>query len=173
MTDAEISQAALNAYRTQKSSQEIPIQEITPEKVPVIDLEKEDLKKRVIEARKTVQEIRQESNKLVDRIQREKETQIKYAITEFAQDMLPIADGLSAAIEHANGNTLEGLLILQDMLEKTFAKHGVTVVPCITADPNYHQVISGKTNKIIGILRNGYLLQDRLIREAMVITSNE
>lgn len=115
-----------------------------------------------------------ETEKLRQRLQREKDTQVKYAITSFAKEMLEIADGLHSAIDHTGEeHTFDGLSFLENLLLKTFEKFGIRKVPCEIANPEFHQVISGNTKEIIEVVREGYTINDRLLREATVVTKSE
>ncbi len=111
----------------------------------------------------------------------------KYAISSFAKSLLSVADNLgraiSAASESQNSENCEALLkgveLTQNELTKVFEKFGITKMDIINQhfDPNFHQVVQEVEDKskpsgtIIAELQTGYMLNDRLLREAMVVVT--
>ena len=113
----------------------------------------------------------------------------KYAISNFAKNLLSVADNLDRALksipedkkddcEHLK-NLLTGVEMTQHELDKVFEKFGIKKMDIIGTkfDPNYHQVIQEVEDKekpngtIISELQSGYMINDRILREAMVIVS--
>lgn len=113
----------------------------------------------------------------------------KYAISNFAKSLLSVADNLDRALksipedkkndcEHLK-NLLTGVEMTQHELDKVFEKFGIKKMDIIGAkfDPNYHQVIQEVEDKekpngtIISELQSGYMINDRILREAMVVVS--
>ena len=113
----------------------------------------------------------------------------KYAISNFAKNLLSVADNLDRALksipedkkddcEHLK-NLLTGVEMTQRELDKVFEKFGIKKMDIIGTkfDPNYHQVIQEVEDKekpngtIISELQSGYMINDRILREAMVIVS--
>ena len=113
----------------------------------------------------------------------------KYAISNFAKNLLSVADNLDRALksipedkkddcEHLK-NLLTGVEMTQRELDKVFEKFGIKKMDIIGTkfDPNYHQVIQEVEDKekpngtIIRELQSGYMINDRILREAMVIVS--
>ena len=113
----------------------------------------------------------------------------KYAISNFAKNLLSVADNLARALksipedkkddcEHLK-NLLTGVEMTQHELDKVFEKFGIKKMDIIGTkfDPNYHQVIQEVEDKekpngtIISELQSGYMINDRILREAMVIVS--
>lgn len=113
----------------------------------------------------------------------------KYAISNFAKSLLSVADNLDRALksipedkkddcEHLK-NLLTGVEMTQRELDKVFEKFGIKKMDIIGTkfDPNYHQVIQEVEDKekpngtIIRELQSGYMINDRILREAMVIVS--
>ena len=106
----------------------------------------------------------------------------KYAVESFAESMLPVRDGLEAAIAtHASGQgspeqVLEGvhatLRLLSAALERS--KVGEINPPAGTRfDPHQHQAISmvpaqQEANTVVAVLQKGYLIADRVLRPALV-----
>ena len=101
--------------------------------------------------------------------------------------MLGVADHLQRAIDAAmkeeNNASCEGLLkgveLTQQELTKVFDKFNVHKMDIIGTvfDPNYHQVIqevpdgSKPAGTIIAEVQTGYMISDRILREAMVVVT--
>lgn len=113
----------------------------------------------------------------------------KYAISSFAKSLLSVADNLHRAIEaipadkkaecaEAQG-LLKGVELTEAELMKIFDKFGVHKMEILNTvfDPNYHQVIQEvedpdkPAGTIISELQTGYMINDRILREAMVIVT--
>lgn len=111
----------------------------------------------------------------------------KYAIASFAKNLLTVADNLHRAIEAAGDNTenckdlLKGVELTEAELMKVFAKNGITKMEIMGTvfDPNFHQVVQEVEDKtkpngtIIAELQTGYMINDRILREAMVVVSKD
>ena len=93
--------------------------------------------------------------------------------------MIPVADTLYAALEHAGEDVKKELKVVLDQLTASFAKSNLKEIsPSITDtfDPHKHQAISAiesnqPINTIIGVLQKGYMIADRVLRPAMVTVS--
>lgn len=105
----------------------------------------------------------------------------KFAADKFAQAMLPVKDSLEAALatENATLETLkQGVELTLKQLSAAFQSANVTEVSPVGEkfDPNKHQAISaieadGEPNTVINVLQKGYLLNERVIRPALVVVS--
>ena len=118
------------------------------------------------------------------RCQQEIEKNNKFAIASFAKNLLAVADNLQRAIDAAakedNGNCaglIKGVELTQSELNKVFDKfdiHKMDILGTIF-DPNFHQVIQEVEDKtkpagtIIAEIQTGYMIHDRILREAMVV----
>ena len=111
----------------------------------------------------------------------------KYAISSFAKNLLSVADNLHRAIESANQTEnaencealKKGVELTESELMKVFAKFGITKMDIMgqVFDPNYHQVVQEVEDKakpsgtIVAELQTGYIINGRILREAMVVVS--
>ncbi len=110
----------------------------------------------------------------------------KYAISSFAKELLTVADNLHRAIEAVSSSNSEncealrkGVELTENELSKVFNKFGIQKMDIMDTvfDPNFHQVIQEVENKdkpngtIIAELQTGYMLNDRILREAMVVVT--
>ncbi len=111
----------------------------------------------------------------------------KYAISSFAKNLLSVADNLHRAIESVDKNEgkescealKKGVELTESELMKVFEKFGITKMDIMgqVFDPNYHQVIQEVEDKtkpagtIIAELQTGYMINGRILREAMVVVT--
>jgi molecular chaperone GrpE len=115
------------------------------------------------------------------RVQKEKEEILKYGNESFILEILPAVDNLERAVSHASEEGLsaiiEGVKLTLSMLVSTLKKFGVTQMetPAGTPfDPNFHQAMGQvetadqEPNTVVAEFQKGYLLNDRLVRPAMV-----
>ncbi len=102
----------------------------------------------------------------------------KYALEGFASDLLPVKDSLEATLA-ADKGTLEalrsGVEITLKQLANVFEKAGLKEIDPTGQkfDPHRHQAISmlpsdREPNTVINVLQKGYVLNDRVIRPALV-----
>ena len=105
----------------------------------------------------------------------------KYAVENFAAELLAVRDSLEAAlmVETATIETLKsGAELTLKQLSAAFEKHKVVEVNPVGEkfDPHRHQAISmvpseATPNTVISVLQKGYVLHDRIIRPAMVVVA--
>ena len=108
----------------------------------------------------------------------------KFALEKFAVDLLPVKDslemGLAAAGENADVAGLkEGSELTLKMLTSAMGKYNIKEISALNEqfNPEYHEAMSVqeradvKPNTVVTVVQKGYLLNDRLIRPAMVIVS--
>lgn len=127
-----------------------------------------------------------ESENVKKRCQQEIEKNAKFALSAFAKDLLTVADNLHRAITSVGNEQkeqcrplLEGVKMTQQELSKVFAKFGIKKIESLDRvfDPNFEQVVqevedpSKPAGTVIAELQSGYLLNDRILREAMVIVT--
>ena len=119
------------------------------------------------------------------RAQREKEDAIRFANDHILRNIIPVLDNLERAIEHARtatddqGSLLEGVEMTLDQLHKVLESSGVTPVEAMGQlfDPNFHQAMGQiptgdqPPNTVMQELQKGYLLNNRLLRPAMVMVA--
>ena len=115
------------------------------------------------------------------RVQKEKEEILKYGNESFIVEILPALDNLERAVSHATEESLsaviEGVKLTSSMILSALKKFGVTQLeaPAGTPfDPAFHQAMGQvesadqQPNTVVSEYQKGYLLNDRLIRPAMV-----
>ena len=109
----------------------------------------------------------------------------KYALERFTAELLPVQDSLEmglAAFDQDNadiGKLREGNELTLQMLGNALAKFNITEVNPQDEpfNPEFHQAMSMQPrddvapNTVVTVVQKGYLLNDRLVRPAMVIVS--
>ncbi len=120
---------------------------------------------------------------------REKADAAKYAVTNFARDILRVADNLNFAMMSVSDEArkadqnLDNLYVGIDMTMKellnVFESQGIKPVPAEgeAFDHNIHEAVSQvenpdvPANTVMQVMRGGFTIQDRLLRPAQVIVS--
>lgn len=126
---------------------------------------------------------------LRDRTARDAENSRKYAITNFSKDILDVSDTLEMALASAENDLkeydnkhlksfYEGIKLTEKTLLHTFEKHGITRMTVLGEkfNPNFHNGLYQfeDPTKVVGtvgnVVKNGYMLKDKLLRAAHVGT---
>jgi molecular chaperone GrpE len=118
------------------------------------------------------------------RKQREIDEFKKFATETVFKQFLSVVDNLERAIASAESNNdreslLEGVKMTHKEILKIFQAFNVKPVEAENQefDPNFHQAVTQKEtnevpeNTVTNVLQTGYVLNDRLIRPAMVVVS--
>ena len=109
----------------------------------------------------------------------------KYALERFAAELLPVQDSLEMGLSAFEQNSAdidklrEGNELTLQMLGNALAKFNITEVNPQDEpfNPEFHQAMSMQPrddvapNTVVTVVQKGYLLNDRLVRPAMVIVS--
>jgi len=140
---------------------------------------------RLAEAQEQILRLKAEMENQRRRSAREVENAHKYALERFVQELLPVIDSLEMGRDAAmaEGATLEklqeGTDLTLKMLLSTIEKFGIKAVhpEGEPFDPELHQAMSMQEsaehapNTVMNVMQKGYLLNDRLVRPAMVVVS--
>jgi len=121
------------------------------------------------------------------RHQKEREEQSKYAGEKVLKDVVSLLDDLDRALEHVTGadqtgmptGLLTGIQMVHRRFVQTMEKHGVTMIVSVGQpfDPHLHEAISQREdatvprNTVVQEFQKAYMLNDRLLRPAMVVVS--
>ena len=143
-------------------------------------------------ARETNERLREEHERLLRtaaefenfkrRAAKEKEDIGKFAIERLLKDFLPVADNLERALDHADQHdpkvVIEGVKLVQKMLDQAFGKHGLTSFSAVGAqfDPNSHEALMQAESDlapgtVVSEMAKGYRLHERLVRPAAVVVA--
>ena len=118
------------------------------------------------------------------RSKKEIEDGAKYAVTNFAKDMLGVADNFRRALDAtprdtqdpALKNLITGIEATERQLLSSLERYGIKKLDPMGQifDPHFHQVMaeipdpSHPAGTIVQVLQAGYVIHDRLLREALV-----
>jgi molecular chaperone GrpE len=117
------------------------------------------------------------------RLDREVENSRKFANERLLASLLPVFDSLEAGIAAAHGESAqvrEGLQLTLRQLAKAAADNGLTAIDPLGQpfNPDHHQAIAmapasaeHAPNTVTQVHQKGYLLNDRLLRPALVIVA--
>lgn len=127
-----------------------------------------------------------ESENIKKRCQQEIEKNNKYAIAAFAKELLSVADNLQRAIDSVDetakpqcADLLKGVIMTQSELTHVFERFNIKKIDSIgkVFDPNLERVVQEiedpekPAGTIISELQSAYTINDRILREAMVIVT--
>lgn len=125
-----------------------------------------------------------EMENLRKRTEKDLEKAHKYGTEKFVSEMLPVKDSmeLGLAAQDATVESLhEGMELTMNMFSSALEKLGVKEInPENEAfDPELHQAMTMQesdevdANTVLAVMQKGYLLNDRLVRPAMVVVSKK
>lgn len=173
-----------DAYSELKRSSDLGHQVVT-----TLLADKEKLTADVAEAKDRALRTMAELENVRRRTEREKLDISKYAVSEFARDVIGLGDTIQRAIEHvpaeaAAGDAalksfLEGVQLMERELLATLERHGVVRVnpEGEKFDPNKHQAVMEQENPdvppgtVVQVLQSGFMIGERTLRPAVVIVS--
>ncbi len=109
----------------------------------------------------------------------------KYVLRNFAESLLPIVDSMEmgqkmAEADNASLETIvKGTQLTMDMFIQVLESHGLQQIDPVGEkfDPEQHQAISmvdaedAESNTVVSVMQKGFLLNDRLVRPAMVVVA--
>lgn len=109
----------------------------------------------------------------------------KFGLEKFAQELLPVKDSLelglaaSTSDDEAVAKLREGMELTLKMLSSCMEKFGIKEVNPLGQpfNPEWHQAMTMQEssehapNTVMLVMQKGYLLNDRLMRPAMVVVS--
>lgn len=175
------SPASDQAVGTAAEPQETPLEEMTRDQLI------EKIKAAQAEAAKHFDlylRSRAEFENLKRRFQRDKDDLSKFANEVLIKQLLPVIDNLEKGLAHAEGRDAldalkEGVSLTLKGLKDVLMKEGLEEVKAEGApfDPNYHEALMQKEDDsvppgtVIQACQAGYILNDRLVRPALVVVS--
>jgi molecular chaperone GrpE len=122
--------------------------------------------------------------------EKEREDLIKYSSSSFAREILNLADNLERAFSLFKDNpkfkldefkdTMLGIELIEKELVNSFDKNGIKSFESVGKkfDPNFHQALNEVESEqedgtVINEIQKGYMLNDRLLRPALVSISKK
>jgi molecular chaperone GrpE len=128
-----------------------------------------------------------ETENLRKRAEREKAEAILYAASNFARDLLTVADNFSRALaaitpeqrsaaDEMCSNLLRGIEVTERELLNVFERHGIRRIEAVGQkfDPNMHQAMfevpsaDHPPGTVVQVMQNGYAIGERCLRPALV-----
>ena len=155
----------------------------TPAAAPAgLDAELEQLRGAMNALREEALRERAELDNQRKRLVRDVEQARRFANERLLSDLLPVFDSLDAGLNAAanqSGPLKDGLELTQKQLLKMAGEHGIVVVDPVgqAFDPERHQAISQQpgngaaSGTVIQVFQKGYVLNDRLLRPALVVVA--
>ena len=114
------------------------------------------------------------------RIERERREQADQSVTNLLEQLLQVVDDFDLALKVEAGEEAaayrKGIELIHAKLHDVLRKQGVRPIEALGADfdPNIHQAVMHESSpghregEVIGEMRRGYMLNDRLLRPSMV-----
>jgi molecular chaperone GrpE len=114
------------------------------------------------------------------RVERERREQADQTVTDLLLELLVIDDDFDRAltVDAGEGGSAyrRGVELIHGKLQDLLGKHGVRPIEALGSDfdPNVHQAVIHESSpghregEVIGELRRGYMIGERLLRPAMV-----
>lgn len=156
---------------------------VVPKPSTSLDRELADMKDRLLRALADMENMRK-------RTEREVADARVYGISNFARDIIGVADNMHRAMQalddelrtkadEATKSLLEGVELTERELMNTLEKHGVKRVEPMGQkfDPNKHQAMyevedaSVPSGSVVQVMQGGYMIGDRMLRPALVAVS--
>lgn len=136
------------------------------------------------ELRETVLREKAEIENQRRRLHRDLEQARRFANEKLLNELLPVYDGLESGLAVEGGDLAsmrEGISLTLKALLKVAENHGMVQVDPLgqPLDPDRHHAVSmvdapGKTpGTVVSVLQKGYVLNDRLLRPALVAVAKD
>jgi len=150
------------------------------ETLALLTAERDELKDRTLRTLAEMENLRR-------RTEREVADARAYAVTNFARDVLNVADNIRRALDSVPADAkasadgalkglIDGIELTERDLAKTLERHGVKIVEPQGQkfDPNRHQAMFEVPNPdvpagtVVQVVQSGYVIGDRVLRPALV-----
>jgi molecular chaperone GrpE len=152
---------------------------------PDLELELEEARREAASHMDDFLRARAELDNLRKRSARDVENAHKYGLERFMNELLPVKDSIELGLNAADGSAAdadklrEGLELTLKLFDTASEKFGLKEVnpEGEDFDPEYHQAMSMQdaegvpSGTIVTVVQKGYVLNDRLLRPAMVIVA--
>ncbi len=169
------------------------LEDVVPEAAGATGDEGETLEQQLEKAQQTIKDywdqmmrLRAEIDNNRKRAERDIENAHKYAIRNFIENLLPIVDSMemgqvAAAADNATLESIgEGSTLTMNMFMQVMENSGLQQIDPLGEkfDPERHQAISmiaaegAESGSVIEVMQKGFILNDRLVRPAMVVVAS-
>jgi len=175
-----------------EAEEQAHLEDVVPEAADTKDETDETMEQQLAKAQDTIKDywdqmmrLRAEIENNRKRAERDVENAHKYALKTFVENLLPVIDSMEMgqAAATADNATLEsireGSELTVGMFVQVLEKNGLEQVDPLGEkfDPERHQAISmidvenAESNTVVEVMQKGFLLNDRLVRPAMVVVA--
>jgi molecular chaperone GrpE len=175
-----------------EAGEQAHLEDVVPEAVETSDDANDSTEDQLLKAQATIKEywdqimrMRAEVENNRKRAERDVENAHKYALKGFAENLLPVIDSMemgqaAATSDNATLDSIrEGSELTMNMFAQVLERSGLQQIDPLGEkfDPERHQAISmveiqdAESNSVIEVMQKGFLLNDRLIRPAMVVVA--
>jgi len=161
---------------TEENTAELTVEELT-KKLEAAEQKATDNMDQLLRTRAEMENLRR-------RTQKDMENAHKFALEKFVTELLSVKDSLEMGLDAAAHETTlekiqEGTELTLNMLKQVFEKFNVVEVhpQDDKFNPEHHQAMAmqesaeHEPNTVMAVMQKGYLLNDRLVRPAMVMVS--
>ncbi|MDX1551511.1 MAG: nucleotide exchange factor GrpE [Marinobacter sp.] len=162
------------------------IEERAPDSAP--DSEVEALKAQAQEFQEQMLRSQAEMQNVRRRAEIDVEKAHKFALEKFVKELLPVADSLEKAVESTEGHEdagelvasiREGVEMTLNLFMNSLGKFNVEQLNPLGEpfDPQQHEAMSmvpapnAEPNSVVAVVQKGYMLNERLVRPAMVVVA--
>lgn len=170
----EITEQNIDNVSVQMNDQELEELRV---QIDTLIKEKDDFKDQLMRKAAELENIRRRSIK-------EKQEMLEYANERLLFKMLEILDDINSAVDAGKKSTdfevlLKGMEMIQQKTAKLFAESGVAPMENASGKPfdvNFHEAMmhipsDEPEGNVVQTLQNGYMIHDKVLRHARVITS--
>ena len=175
-----------------EAEEQAHLEDVVPEAAEPAAMTNESLEEQLQKAQATIKDywdqimrMRAEIENNRKRAERDVENAHKYALKNFVDNLLPVIDSMemgqaAASAENATLESIrEGSELTMNMFVQVLERSGFEQINPLGEkfDPERHQAISmvevpdANPNSVIEVMQKGFLLNDRLIRPAMVVVA--
>jgi len=175
-----------------EAEEQAHLEDVVPEAAEDENQADEPVETQLLKAQETIKDywdqmmrLRAEIENNRKRAERDIESAHKYALKNFVEDLLPVIDSMemgqtAATADNATLESIrEGTALTMSMLVQVMQKNGLEHIDPLGQifDPERHQAISmvdvegAKSNTVVEVMQKGFLLNERLVRPAMVVVA--
>jgi molecular chaperone GrpE len=177
--------------RDEQSEPEVHDENIEMEETPALPSDPAELQKQLAAKTEEAEEnyarllrLAADMENLRKRQEKERADVLLYANENLIKELLPVVDNLERALEHGRQSEapeamLEGIDLVYQGFLKALAKFGVTPLESVGQqfDPTFHNAVMQEETtavpdcNVTQELQKGYLMNQRLLRPAMVVVA--
>lgn len=158
-----------------------PDEEVQEAEIETLKIEVRELQDQVLRTQAEMQNVRRRAELDVEKAH-------KFALEKFVKELLPVADSLEKAVESTEGqedtgellaSIREGAEMTLNLFMNSLQKFNVEQINPLGEpfDPQRHEAMSmvpapdAEPNSVVAVVQKGYMLNERLVRPAMVVVA--